>query len=115
MSDQAPKLVTVECWGCEGTGLSRGFGEPSGVYALCVVCGGKAAQTVYDAHRGMKLEYQPYRGRKELSGVQIVWVYSTRPLAQKHQRGRQDVHKMLSYGDFQAQYPAADLPEEPAA
>lgn len=115
MSDQAPKLVTVECWGCEGTGLSRGFGEPSGVYALCVICSGSAAQSVYNAYRGMKLEYQAYRGRRELTGVQIVWVYSTRPPAQTHQPGNQDVHRMLSYQDFLAQYPAADLPKDSAA
>lgn len=55
--------LKVECGSCRGTGIYRGFAEPSGVGVICVNCDGTGQET---------LKYTPFEGRKTRNDISIV-------------------------------------------
>ncbi len=57
--------VQAECGSCGGTGLYRGFAEKPGEPVVCLNCGGTGA---------VMIEYTPYTGRKNKTGVKAVHV-----------------------------------------
>lgn len=57
------KTIEIECPSCRGTGLYRGFAEPSGVAVVCIHCQGTGAG---------KITYTPFTGRKRREGIHTV-------------------------------------------
>jgi hypothetical protein len=57
------ETVKAQCDSCGGTGIYRGFAEPTGVGVVCVNCQGTGCR---------KISYKPFTERKERRDVQTV-------------------------------------------
>ena len=59
--------IKTECSSCNGTGLYRGFAEPTGVAVVCLNCDGTGCRVI---------EYAPFTSRQARSDVK--WVQRSR-------------------------------------
>jgi hypothetical protein len=57
------QVVKAECSACGGTGVYKGFAEPSGVGVVCLECKGTGCR---------EIAYTPFTERKRRDGIRIV-------------------------------------------